>query len=373
MRELKLFAPGPVNTTVSVKKAASIPDLCHRRSDFEDIIRETGELIQELFNAGEEYLPLILTGSGTASNEAVYSSLCSTDDAILLINNGEFGSRLKEIMDVYKLNYIELEYKWGEYPKEAAIKKAIRENPSIGIISMVYQETSTGMINPVEKVGEICRENNLLLFIDGISAVGGEYIDVKKQGIDVLTGVPNKAIGGLPGVSFVLMHKKLRKKLKKTNTKNVYLNLNKFVDFKLQKNQTPNTPSVNVINAFCQSLKEWKKEGQEARISRYKKNAKIIRDCLRKVHLKLLIEDERILSNTVTSVFLPKNIDANEFLNIMEDRGFVFYEGKGPLLEQNMIQIANMGNLSEQDILAMCDVLIDVLENKFSQKVRFNS
>ncbi|MCF7929815.1 MAG: aminotransferase class V-fold PLP-dependent enzyme [Spirochaetales bacterium] len=365
MRELKLFAPGPVNTTATVKKAASIPDLCHRRSDFEDIIRETGELIKELFNAGEEYLPLILTGSGTASNEAVYSSLCSNEDTILLINNGEFGGRLKEIMDTYKLTYVELEYKWGGYPKVEDISKAIRENPSIGIISMVFQETSTGMINPVEKVAEICRENDLLFFIDGISAVGGEYIDVRKQGIDVLTGVPNKAIGGLPGVSFVLMHTKLRKRIEKNNPKNIYLNLKKFVDFKLRNNQTPNTPGVNAINAFCQSLKEWKEEGRDVRLSRYRENAGIIRNCLKKANLKLLIEDESICSNTVTSVFLPKHIETNEFLDAMEDRGFVFYEGKGPLLEQKMIQIANMGNITKDDCHEMCDVLRDVLENTF--------
>ncbi len=366
MRELKLFAPGPVNTTDTVKKAASIPDLCHRRSDFEEIIIEAGELLQELFNAEEQYLPLILTGSGTASNEAVYSSLCGSDDLVLLVNNGEFGTRLKGIMECYRIPFVEVKYDWGEYPKMEDIRQTLADNPKINIVSMVYQETSTGMINPVDEVGTLCEERKLLFFVDGISAVGGEPIDVKEQHIDVLTGVPNKAIGGLPGSSFVLLHERLRERLSKNSTKNIYLNLQKFVDFREAKNQTPNTPGVNIINAFRVSLEEWKQEGVASRVARYRKNAQIIRDCLKKLGLALLLEDERIMASTVTSVFLPKQVGVNDFLDAMEERGFVFYEGKGPLLEKNMIQIANMGNISSEDCRKMCDVLADVLKNTFA-------
>ena len=370
MKEYKLFAPGPVNTTNTVKKAASIPDLCHRRKDFEDILSKTGNLLKECFNAVDNHIPLILTGSGTAANESVYSSLCDKEDKILLINNGEFGTRLKGMMDCYGISYIELAYEWGEYPNIDDILREVKKEEAITIVAMVYQETSTGMINPVRQVGDICRENNLLYFVDAISAVGGEEVDVKNQKIDVLTGVPNKAIGGLPGASFILLNEELLDRVNRNSNRNIFLNLKKFVDFRLNNNQTPNTPAVNIINAFYQSLIELKEEGVKKRLARYSENAELIRNCIKTLNLEMLLKDSKVMSNTVTSVYLPMQINMANFLDEMEENGYVFYEGKGPLLKKNLFQIANMGNLSSDDCKEMCDVLGEVLFTKFGYGIR---
>lgn len=108
------------------------------------------------------------------------------------------------------------------------------------------------------------------------------------------------------------------------------------------------------LNAALDVLFE---EGQEKVIERYKENAAIIREGVRSLNLKLLFEEEERMSNTVTSVFLPEDKDINRFLSEMEKAGYVLYLGKGPLLERNMFQIANMGQIFPEDSTLFIKVL----------------
>jgi len=64
------------------------------------------------------------------------------------------------------------------------------------------------------------------------------------------------------------------------------------------------------------------------------------------------------MSNTVTSVFLPVEIDVKDFINEMDKKGYVLYLGKGSLLDKNMFQAANMGQIFPED----CKEFIVALE-----------
>ena len=81
--------------------------------------------------------------------------------------------------------------------------------------------------------------------------------------------------------------------------------------------------------------------------------------CLKEMGLKLLLDDH--MSSTVTSVFLPAGVDAQTFLDAMEERGYTFYIGKGDYAKQGMIQVANMGEIYEQDCYNMLEVFKTVL------------
>lgn len=67
---------------------------------------------------------------------------------------------------------------------------------------------------------------------------------------------------------------------------------------------------------------------------------------------------EEYMSNTATSVFLPEGKDINAFLKDMENRGYVVYSGKGKYLNMGMFQVANMGEIYEED----CKEFLKVLE-----------
>lgn len=346
----KLFAPGPVNTSARVKNVMRYPDICHRTRDFEELYQDLKNNIFKLFKVTPmDYSACVISGSGTASNEAVISSVVSDNKEILLISNGEFGYRIADIVKTYRLKLRHLEFGWGKYPDLNVIEDVLRRHKDIQLIAMVYHETSTGMINPVHEVGMLAEKYGKVYFVDAISAVGSEDVDLNRDNIDFCTGVPNKSIAGLPGVSFVCVKKESIKRLSDIKPRNVYLDLRKHLKIGDEINQTPNTPSVYIMLALNEALKELFDEGLENRIKRYKEDAEIIRTGLKEMELEFLLKDEDHMSNTVTSVFLPERIKAVEFVSKIDEEGYVIYLGKGPLLEKNMIQVANMGQIYPDD------------------------
>ena len=118
------------------------------------MFQDTQAKILKLFRADESYYSLVVSGSGTASNETVLSSLFKGDEAILLVHNGVFGERLLELIDKYKIPLIDADFPWATLPDLNVIERKLADNPLIKVVAVVYHETSTGMINPIPENGK---------------------------------------------------------------------------------------------------------------------------------------------------------------------------------------------------------------------------
>ena len=358
-----LFSPGPVMTSARVKKAAIVPDICHRRPLFEELYGDLRNNLLKLFRGqGSKYDTVVVSGSGTAANETVLSSAVVEGEKVLLISNGNFGNKLRDIIECYGLGLNLVEHEWGEYPDLARIEQELKKDKDIGLVSIVFHETSTGMINPVEEVGRLAKKYGRMYHVDAISAVGGEDVDVERDNIDFCTGVPNKSVAGFPGVSFICVNRESAEKIKNIPRRNIYLNMQHHLEAAQKFGQTPNTPSVVMFLTLNEALKELFEEGMENRIERYQEDARVIRKGLTALNLEFLLKDEKYMSNTVTSVFLPVELNIDDFIDQLDSRGYVVYLGKGPLLKKNMFQVANMGQIYPQDCRVFLKTLRDVLK-----------
>ena len=251
---------------------------------------------------------------------------------------------------------------WAESVDLQRVEDELKKDKDISLISMVYHETSTGMVNPVHEVGMLAKKYDKMFHVDTVSAIGGEDIDVVRDNIDFCNGVPNKAVGGQPGVAFVCVRRTALAKIENVKRRNIYLNLQHHVREAEEHNQTPNTPSVVMFITLNKALEVLFEEGQENVIERYKENAAIIRKGLKDLDLRFLLTDEKLMSNTVTSVFLPEGINVDNFLDRMDSEGYVLYKGKGPLIDKNLFQAANMGQIYADDSREFLKVLKRVLE-----------
>ncbi len=353
-----LFTPGPVMTSEAVKAVLLQPDIPHRQPVFEQYVRRIRQALLRLAGADEGYTAVVVSGSGTAANEAALSSIVKRDEEVLLLTNGEFGERLRGILEVYGYPLYVLDFGWAVPFDVQALRRALDEHPAIGWVCMVYHETSTGMRNTLGAVGEVTAAAGRRLFVDCVSAMGGEPLDVVRDHVDVCTGVPNKAIAGLPGVSFVVARRASVPALgEDIPRRNVYLNLQTHIEWSDRAEQTPNTPSVQMFVALDAALQELEAESLKARIARYRECASILRSGLERLGLRLLLAPEH-RSNTVTTAFLPPTLDVGEFIRAMDAQGYVLYPGKGPLLAQHCFQVANMGWIKPED----CRRLMKVLE-----------
>ncbi len=141
---------------------------------------------------------VVVSGSGTAANETALSSIVRPGEAVLLLTNGEFGERLRGILEVYGFPLHVLDFGWAVPYDQAAIRQTLAEHPSIGWVCMVYHETSTGMRNPVGAVGALTAGAGRKLFVDCVSAIGGEPLDVVRDRLTCAPACPTRRSPGCP-------------------------------------------------------------------------------------------------------------------------------------------------------------------------------
>lgn len=357
-----LFSPGPVTVSEVVKQSLPHDDMCHRVPEFEKVIVSTQKNLQKIYKANDDFTILLITGSGTAANETVISSNYSDNDHVLLINNGEFGCRLEELLEVHGIKTTVMNYDWGELPTLAEIEDQLKENSNITALAMVHHETSTGLINPVTQVGNLANQYGKTYFVDAVSAVGGEDVNVVRDHIDLCTTSSNKCLASYPGVGIICVKKSRIEAIRDNKIRVAYLNLHRLYEYSEKYHQTPNTPSVTMFIALEAAVRRINDEGLQNQIDRHKRCAKVIRDGIRKMGLRILV-DEKNAANTVTSVFLPENVELESFIQKLEDNGYTVFSGKRHLKEQRMFQIANMGAITED----ICEGFLKTVEETLNE------
>ena len=156
-----LFTPGPVNVADNVRLAISQKDICHREVDFDLLLQSIESKLLKVFDVNPiDYRAVVITGSGTAANESMLSSAVG-DKNILILTNGEFGERLVEISTIHNKNTFRLDFPWGEELDLVKVEAYLKCN-KIDVVAMVHHETSSGMLNPIDKVGDLANEYNLI-------------------------------------------------------------------------------------------------------------------------------------------------------------------------------------------------------------------
>ncbi|MFQ5965316.1 MAG: 2-aminoethylphosphonate aminotransferase [Candidatus Scalinduaceae bacterium] len=354
-----LLNPGPVCTSERVRNALLRGDMCHREKEFSILLDNVRKKIKQAFASNGNYTTIVITGSGTASLEASVCSSVSEGKKILVINNGVYGDRISRIASAYKIDKVELQYDWCKQPDIEQVENTISKDTDIEVVAMVHHETTTGLLNPVHAIGLITKKYDRTFLVDSISGLGGEEIDLINDNVDICVGSANKCIQGLPGLSFVILKQDEVKRLRNIPARSVYLNLISQLDEQEEKGECPFTPSVHTFFAFDEALDELLKEGVQNRIRRYKKASMFLRKGFKKLSLNFLLPDE-LLSNTITALYLPKDMTYTHLHDSLKESGFVIYAGQGQL-NAKIFRIANMGELTMEDLETFIKNLQDVL------------
>lgn len=350
MKNMKLFTPGPVQVNKNILKEASRPILFHRTKYFEDLYEACCIKLEKVFCASKDHSCLIITGSGTLACESVISSYFNKDDTVLVLSNGHFAERLISILRIYNINHIIYEEKWAHPFDLEKLHKKIQKT-SFTALMLVAMETSTGMFNPVQKIGKLCKQNNLIYFVDAVSALGAEDINVIRDNIDMCISVANKGLESAPGLGLVCIAPRIGQSKRKNNRKrSLYLDMWKHIEYK-KKNQTPFTPAVSVYFALNKSLEILLKEGLVNRRKRYTEMSKAVLNHAKKLNIRYLIAEFKNRANAVNSLVFSKDIDAAKLQKYLFKKGFtIWYRAyKEPHL-QNMAQISVMGDITKKDI-----------------------
>ncbi len=365
-RHYVLFNPGPVLTSPRVKSALVHHDVCHRDTDYSVVLRRLQRKLRRVCRGGPEHDIVPLSGSGTAAMEATLSSCVPADGKLLVISNGAFGERFTEIAEVHRIQTVHLKYEWGQLMDTGDIARALDQDEDIVAVIMCHHETSVGILNPVQEVGNLCRSRDKMFFVDAVSSLGGEDIDVRRDKIDVLISSANKCLHAVSGISFVCIDSRIWPRIEKIPPRVYYLDLKRYHQIGTKLSQTPFTPAVSNFFALDAALDELIKEGTTHRMRHYRTINRRIRTYLRRLGMEQLTStgDE---SHTITTVKTPGYITFDELYEEMKSRGYIIYNCKEHL-KNRYFQIANMGELSDEMIQGFLDTLALVLRRATQQK-----
>ncbi len=361
MEKYLLFTPGPVNVAKNVQIAICKEDICHRESDFDCLLQSIENKLLKLFEIKTiaDYRAVVITGSGTAANESILSSVVGNQN-ILILSNGEFGERLFNISKIHNKNTFLLEFAWAESLNLEKIEAYLQKH-QIDIVAMVHHETSSGMLNPLEKIGALAKANGAMFIVDCVSSAGAEIIDMEKCNIAFCSSSSSKAIGSYSGLSFVVGKTEEFEKLKNLPIKTTYLNLYKFYEFIKTLSQTPNTPAVHLFFALEQALINILNEGISNRYANIRHKANILRQGMLNLGLKFVIDQTKMCS-VLTTVYIPSHINVSIFRQKLRNKSIIIYEGKG-CFKNRVFQVGNIGELSFDDIQFFLDTQREILQS----------
>ena len=354
-----LFTPGPVKVAENLRAAITKHDICHREVDFDELLGRIEQKLLSLFEIErrQDYRAVMITGSGSAANESMLSSVVG-DGHILILANGEFGERLHKISEIYNENTHLIKLPWGQKFDPKMIQNYLK-NHEINVIAMVHHETCSGMLNPLDKIGTLAKENEAIFIVDGVSSVGAEFVNMAGCNIAFCSSSSSKAIGSYPGLSFIIGLKEEFEKLHKFKVKTVYLNLATYYKFLTSFKQTPNTPAIPLLFAFDQALSNILHQGVSNRYSEINNRANYLRSEMRKLNLTFLIDEDDMCS-VLTTVRVPRSINVTELRKKLRDSAIIVYEGKG-CFKDKFFQVGNIGEISFSDIIFFIQKLKDAL------------
>ncbi len=360
-----LFTPGPVNVAEDVRLAIAKEDICHREIEFESLLSSIEKKLLSLLQIrqSKRYRAVVVTGSGTAANEAMLSSVVG-DGSILILSNGEFGERLHKTSVIHNEHSHLIECPWGQ-ALDLAVIEAYLKTHSINVIAVAHHETCSGMLNPLAAIGALAKAHGAIFIVDGVSSIGAEAIDMETDGIAFCSSSSSKAIGSYAGLSFVVGRTTEFEKLKNHRAKTTYLNLATFYDFQKNRSQTPNTPGVPLFFALEQALTNILREGVVHRFAKIKRKADLLRRGMRKLDLEFVL-DEKDMCSMLTTVRLPAALDIGILRQKLRSKSIIIYEGKG-CFKGNAFQVGNIGELSDFDIAFFLRTLKAILLTALSK------
>ena len=363
----KLLTPGPLTTSLSVRKEMLV-DRCTWDDDYKEMTQFVRRELLTLAHVSEpDYTTVLMQGSGTFGVESVLSSVVGKNDCVLVPVNGAYSERMCQILERYGITFVREDFAWDERVDAARLESVIAAHPEITTISIVHNETTSGLINDLASVSEVVKKHNLRFIVDAMSSFGAVDVNVSELGIDFLISSANKCIQGVPGFSYIICR---RSALMACQGKSKSVSLDLYDQWATMEKDGKwrFTSPTHTVLAFAKALEELEAEGGlEARAKRYLENNRELIRRMEAMGIRPYIDAEH-QGPIITAFFYPegRNFSFDEMYRYIKERGYAIYPGK--VTDADTFRIGNIGEIYLADIDRVCDILEEFLK-KHCQEV----
>ncbi len=329
--ERLLFGPGPSNSHPDVLKALSLNPVGHLDPFYVDLMGEVQQLLRYAWQTNNR-LTLPMSGTGSAAMEATIANVIEPEDTVLVAIKGYFGNRLADMADRYRANVKTIEKGWGEVFTIEEIEEAlIKHRPTM--FAIVHAETSTGVCQPMEGIGDLCRKYNCLLLLDTVTSLGGVPLYLDSWKVDLAYSCSQKGLSCPPGLGPFTMNQRAEEKLNQRNGKvpNWYLDVSLLNKYWGSDRVYHHTAPVNMNFGMREALRLLADEGLENSWARHKNNAESLWTGLERIGLKMHVPINLRLP-TLTTVCIPPDVNGKSFtLHLLNKYGVEIGGGLGSL------------------------------------------
>jgi aspartate aminotransferase-like enzyme len=354
----RLFIPGPVKVNDDVLQQLARPTLGHRGKEYSQLHGETVDMLKKILFTNQNVF--LSTSSASGIWEAAIRNCVGLDETVLCTCCGAFSDKWADVARSCGRNVDELKVEWGQATTPEMIGKKLASG-NYAAVTLVYSETSTGLMNPVYQISEMMKQKypDVLVLVDAVSAMVGLPLHFDDLGWDVVLASVQKAFAIPPGFAVAAVSKRALEKSKSVPGRGYYFDFQAFAK-SAEKNQTPTTPSIPHVMALHYQCKKLLQEGMENVWQRHKEMGDYVR-LWAKANFDIFCE-ERYASNTLTTVKNTRGINVADVISAVQKKhNTLFGNGYGKLKDQTF-RIAHMGDITLDDIkelLAWIDEELD--------------
>ncbi len=353
LHKQRLLTPGPTPIPSRVRLRMAEEMVHHRKSAFKQALLELQPKLQCLF--GTSTPVLTLSSSGTGAMTAAVHGLFHKGEKVLVVNAGKFGERFGHIATTRGLDVELMPLPWGTTVTAEHIEEVLRKDPNIRGVLMQLSETSTGALHPVQDVAKITRAMDVLLVVDGISAVGISPCPMDAWGIDCLLTGSQKGLMVPPGLSLMALSERAWQKAEQVPQDCFYFNLLKEKANTL-KGQTLFTSPVSLLLALDESMDMLFEAGEspeQALDVIYRKQwalTMMTRTGIEALGLTPFVQEN--FTWGLTSLVLPQGIDGTKLISLAAKNFGIIFAGGQDHLKGHMVRIGHMGWVDFADVSA---------------------
>ena len=337
------FTVGPVQSNEKICSIGAEQVPYFRTAEFSELMLKNEELILKFAKAPKGSRALFITGSGTASMEAVVMNTLSEKDKAIVINGGSFGHRFVELLTLHGVPYEEIVLDTGKQLTEDMLISY--ENRDFTAFLVNLHETSTGVLYDLDLISRFCKRNGLFLIVDAISSFLADMFDMEASGTDVMITGSQKALACPPGVSIIVMSPKALMRIARAEVKSMYFDLKEALSNQ-DRGQTPFTPAVGILRQINARLRQIDADGGvESEVRKIGELADYFRANIADLPFEIVSES---MSNAVTPLH-PTTASAYDIFIMLKDEYGIWVCPNGGKLQDTLFRVGHIGALSKAD------------------------
>ncbi|EDY38026.1 serine:pyruvate/alanine:glyoxylate aminotransferase [Cyanobium sp. PCC 7001] len=326
-----LLGPGPSNAHPTVLQALARNPIGHLDPLYVELMGEVQELLRYAWQT-DNRLTIPMSGTGSAAMEATLANTIEPGDKVLVAVKGYFGLRLADMAGRYRAEVVTIERPWGEAFTLEEIEAAVKQHRPT-VLALVHAETSTGIRQPMEGIGEVCRTHGCLLLLDTVTSLGAVPVHLDAWQVDLAYSCSQKGLSCPPGLGPFTMGPRAEEKMRRREGKvpNWYLDVTLLNQYWGSDRVYHHTAPVNMNFGMREALRLLAEEGLENAWARHQSNAERLWAGLEDLGLELHAP-EHLRLPTLTTVRIPEGVDGKAFsLHLLNRHGIEVGGGLGAL------------------------------------------